>query len=125
MIGEKYHVDWLFDSLINTQNADNSGLMMYQASAWAWSGGMKGPAQIFCSSAVGLNNSYSTYVASGQTEGAQDQRLNGWGSGHLGGVNFLLCDGSVHFFVDTVDPTLFASLSTRAGNEVVSITDAE
>ncbi|HEX4143758.1 MAG TPA: DUF1559 domain-containing protein [Pirellulales bacterium] len=121
MIGEKYHVDPAFDAL----TSDNCGLMMHQVSAWAWAGGMKGPAQIFCSSAVGLNVPYSVYQSSGVSEGAQDRRFNGWGSGHPAGVNFLLCDGSVHFILDTVDATLFTGLSTRAGNEVVSVTDAE
>ena len=51
MIGEKFHSDYVFDGW----TSDNSGLQMYQLSAWAWLGGMKGPAQIFCSSAVGLN----------------------------------------------------------------------
>ncbi len=122
MIGEKYHSDWLFDTL----TSDNSGLKMYQVSAWAWSGGMKGAAQIFCSSAVGLNNNVGVYFVGGMiSEGAQDRRFNGWGSGHPGGVNFLLCDGSVQFIIDAVDPTVLTGLSTRAGNEIVSVSNAE
>lgn len=122
MMGEKFHSDYVFDGW----TSDNSGLQMYQLSAWAWLGGMKGPAQIFCSSAVGLNNSITAYTggSTNPTEGAQDRRFNGWGSGHPGGVCFVLCDGSVQFIADIVDSTLFKGLSTLAGNEVVSVANA-
>jgi prepilin-type N-terminal cleavage/methylation domain-containing protein/prepilin-type processing-associated H-X9-DG protein len=40
-------------------------------------------------------------------------------SRHAGGVNLLLADGSVQFIRDSVDPTNWRSLSTRAGGEVV------
>jgi prepilin-type N-terminal cleavage/methylation domain-containing protein/prepilin-type processing-associated H-X9-DG protein len=43
-----------------------------------------------------------------------------FGSWHPGGANFLLCDGSVKFFKDSTNPIVLGSLSTRAGNEIVS-----
>jgi prepilin-type N-terminal cleavage/methylation domain-containing protein/prepilin-type processing-associated H-X9-DG protein len=39
---------------------------------------------------------------------------------HLGGCNFLFCDGSVRFIRETVNPQVFSYLATRAGGEVVS-----
>jgi len=39
---------------------------------------------------------------------------------HPGGINAALCDGSVRFFKDTVNPQTWMDLSTRAGGEVVS-----
>jgi prepilin-type N-terminal cleavage/methylation domain-containing protein/prepilin-type processing-associated H-X9-DG protein len=39
---------------------------------------------------------------------------------HPGGCNFLLGDGSVRFIKETVDPTVFSALASRAGGEVVS-----
>ena len=38
---------------------------------------------------------------------------------HPGGCNFVFCDGSVRFLKETVAPTVFSSLSTRAGGEVI------
>jgi prepilin-type N-terminal cleavage/methylation domain-containing protein len=40
-------------------------------------------------------------------------------SHHTGGVQAALCDGSVHFFSDSIDLTTWRNLSTAAGGEVV------
>jgi len=45
----------------------------------------------------------------------------GWGSPHRGGIQFLACDGSVHFIATTIDPELFAQLATIAGRELAMI----
>jgi len=42
-------------------------------------------------------------------------------SSHIGGVVFLLCDGSTHFVRDTIEYSLFKALGTRAGGEVASL----
>jgi prepilin-type processing-associated H-X9-DG protein len=39
---------------------------------------------------------------------------------HPGGVNGAFCDGSVHFFKNTVNPVTWFALGTRAAGEVVS-----
>ncbi|HEX7376168.1 MAG TPA: H-X9-DG-CTERM domain-containing protein [Pirellulales bacterium] len=59
-----------------------------------------------------------------------DPRVDCWGpnlgstnfaarSAHPGGVNAVLCDGSVRFFSDTIAYTTFLVLGTRAGGEAV------
>jgi prepilin-type processing-associated H-X9-DG protein len=37
---------------------------------------------------------------------------------HPGGVNTLLCDASVRFIIDGVEPAAWRALATRAGNEL-------
>jgi prepilin-type processing-associated H-X9-DG protein len=39
---------------------------------------------------------------------------------HPGGANAAFCDGSVHFFKNTINPGTWFALGTRAGGEVVS-----
>jgi prepilin-type processing-associated H-X9-DG protein len=41
-------------------------------------------------------------------------------SRHPGGVNLLLCDGSVRFVTSSIQLAVWRSLATRAGGEVVS-----
>lgn len=115
MIGEKFHEDAVFD----TWTDFNSGFKMHQVSTWAWAGGLKGAAALFCSSAVPMNKRVSYWSA---TAGllAQDSRYNSWGSGHPGGVNFVFCDGSARFVNDNISQTTLSQLSTREGGEVAS-----
>jgi prepilin-type processing-associated H-X9-DG protein len=40
-------------------------------------------------------------------------------SGHTGGVNLLLCDGSVHFVSNSISLTTWSALGTRNGGEVL------
>jgi prepilin-type N-terminal cleavage/methylation domain-containing protein/prepilin-type processing-associated H-X9-DG protein len=115
MLGEKFHSDEFFD----TWTSGNSGMKMHQVSAWAWAGGMKGAAHVFGSSAVPINSSVRLFTTSPNNIGAQDRRYNAWGSGHPGGVNFAMCDGSVTFVSDQLDQLILARLSTRAGEEII------
>jgi hypothetical protein len=45
----------------------------------------------------------------------------GWGSLHVGGIQFVSCDGSVRSIADTVDMQLFVASSTIANNETDSL----
>jgi prepilin-type N-terminal cleavage/methylation domain-containing protein len=116
MMGEKYHKDEFFD----TWTSGSSGVKLYQVSAWAWAGGMKGSAHLFCSSAVPMNSGVY-YYSNGATNDvqAQDKRYNAWGSGHPLGVCFVFCDGSTHFLREYIDQPTLASLSNRAGGKTI------
>jgi prepilin-type N-terminal cleavage/methylation domain-containing protein/prepilin-type processing-associated H-X9-DG protein len=48
-------------------------------------------------------------------------RTCGYKSRHPGGANFLMGDGSVHFFSETIDYKLYNELGTRAGGEVAKL----
>jgi prepilin-type N-terminal cleavage/methylation domain-containing protein/prepilin-type processing-associated H-X9-DG protein len=48
------------------------------------------------------------------------QHSCGYKSRHPGGANFLLCDGSVHFFSETIDYKLYNALGTRDKGEPCS-----
>lgn len=49
-----------------------------------------------------------------------DSPLGAYRSEHTGGVNFALADGSVRFFSENIDNTIYEALGTRAGGEVTA-----
>ena len=52
-----------------------------------------------------------------------EDRINAYGSGHSGGANFALADGSVRFIRDSISPVTFLALGTRVGGEVIANLD--
>jgi prepilin-type N-terminal cleavage/methylation domain-containing protein len=48
-------------------------------------------------------------------------RVSGFKSMHAQGAQFVMADGSTHFFNDTIEHRLFAALGSRAGGEAVSV----
>jgi prepilin-type N-terminal cleavage/methylation domain-containing protein/prepilin-type processing-associated H-X9-DG protein len=44
----------------------------------------------------------------------------GFNSAHTGGVQFLYCDGSVHFINDSIQLTVYRAMATRAGGETLT-----
>ena len=72
-----------------------------------------------------LGNSYNKcWKPDGVHEGGAGRDnpcKRGWGSMHPGGMNILLCDGSVRFISFDVDINLLAAMATIAGGEVVQL----
>src|SRR5262249_5713301 len=105
LFGERYHKDRNF-AKIETLGG------------WAWAN-FQGPQDYIFSSRVPVN-----YLAPPNPSlNDQDQRVCAFGSGHTGGANFALADGSVRFLTLTgnSDLPLLQALSTRAGGEVASV----
>ena len=59
-------------------------------------------------------------VTSVSTDSLQDPGMFGMASAHPGGANVLLCDGSVRFLKNTIQPATLRALLTRAGGEAMS-----
>ena len=54
------------------------------------------------------------------TQDDYDMRINVFGSGHPGGANFALGDGSVRFLADSTDLVTLQRMCMHADGEVVS-----
>ena len=66
-----------------------------------------------------LLGDYDACSAAGGTGGSMPCR-RGWGSFHPGGINFLICDGSVRLIPGNVDMQPLAAMATIAGGETVT-----
>jgi prepilin-type N-terminal cleavage/methylation domain-containing protein/prepilin-type processing-associated H-X9-DG protein len=65
-------------------------------------------------------NGFNTFLRPNDPTPDVIYRIPGWftaRSRHPGGVNILLCDGSVRFVSNGIDPNTWRSLSTRSGGE--------
>lgn len=61
---------------------------------------------------------YDRCVAIGGAGGSNACK-RGWGSFHIGGIHFALCDGSVRFISTNINMNTLASMATVQGSEVV------
>jgi prepilin-type N-terminal cleavage/methylation domain-containing protein/prepilin-type processing-associated H-X9-DG protein len=75
------------------------------------------PAHHLLAAAVPIN--YQTPPWSSTMEDGLRDRIDAFGSGHPGGANFALADGSVRFLSDQIKLATLQALSTRAGGEVI------
>ncbi len=115
MWGERYHKDANFDRMYT-----NYPIIGW--SGWAWCDQanaigdyLVGAAQPINwqipDTATGANSSSNLWV---------QQRLSTMGSGHTGGANAGLADGSVRFIRDSVPLATLQALCTRAGGEIAN-----
>ncbi len=125
MFGERDHFDPNFDTFAA------AGLVMGPMGKWGWwapSGGRFALTDITLSSFAPVNYripfSYENRPADAADQAGfapyETLRVSAWGSGHPGGANVALADGSVRFLKETVSPEVLRALGTRAGREVIS-----
>jgi prepilin-type processing-associated H-X9-DG protein len=117
LLGERYHRDPEFDRIIVAPGvAPIRGLGL-----WAFVG-LSAPRNVLLSSSVPINYQVPPSAAVGDDLAIYD-RVCAYGSGHPGGANFALADGSVRFLSDQTSLTTLRALGTPAGGEVVSAGD--
>jgi len=110
LFGERHFFDPVFD-VSTGDRIDDWG--------WVWFGG-EGDAHLGTSVPINfkLPANFSTLPAGTQQLLFED-RINAYGSGHSGGANFAMGDGSVRFIRESISPVTFRAMGTRAGGEVV------
>jgi prepilin-type N-terminal cleavage/methylation domain-containing protein/prepilin-type processing-associated H-X9-DG protein len=112
LFGERYHRDVEYDL--------NAGTFT-KMSGWGYwcpSAGAPGMGDVTLGTMVPINYLHPPAVA--VNTAYEERRITAMGSGHSGGCNVALADGSTRFVSDSVDAALWRALSTRAGGESIS-----
>lgn len=108
LFGERHYFDPIFDTATGDRIADWG---------WCWYGGN---ADAFLGTSVRINFKLPADFASMSAAQQQllfEDRINAFGSAHVGGATFAMADGSTRFLSDTINPILFRALGTRSGRE--------
>jgi prepilin-type N-terminal cleavage/methylation domain-containing protein/prepilin-type processing-associated H-X9-DG protein len=113
--GERFHLDYNFDALVAAGSGGASDVI--EGYGWWGSFGTGAITDVTESAAAPVN--YRVPASPSDPTAAVNLRINAWGSGHIGGANFALGDGSVRFVSDSISQQTLLSLSTRAGGEVI------
>jgi prepilin-type N-terminal cleavage/methylation domain-containing protein/prepilin-type processing-associated H-X9-DG protein len=121
LFGEAYHRDPLWKTFSNqcmyaaSYNLDD----LSQMAAWFWydTVARNASVQINCQLSI-VAGPFTPW--SPPCRDVMYKRLGAYGSGHGGGANVVLADGSVHFLRESMSLATLQALSTRAGNEVIT-----
>jgi prepilin-type processing-associated H-X9-DG protein len=87
-------------------------------SYWEWSMSAVSTTQTGGPAPYTLLSDYNACAAQ-EANPSRSACKRGWSSLHGGGINFLMCDGSVRLIARTIDMTILQKLATIAGGEVV------
>lgn len=111
LFGERYHRDMDYDL--------NAGTFT-RMSGWGYwcpSAGPPGMGDVTLGTMVPINYLHPAGVAVDTVHEAR--RITAMGSGHSGGSQVALADGSTRFVSESIDLAMFQALSTRAGGETI------
>lgn len=113
MFGERHYFDPEFDTnpIIDDKIGDWG---------WCWFGAQ---GDAFLGANVRINfkipKNFSS-LSGAEQQLLYDDRINAYGSGHTGGANFALSDGSVRFIRESIPQATLLAMGTRAGGEVIA-----
>jgi prepilin-type N-terminal cleavage/methylation domain-containing protein/prepilin-type processing-associated H-X9-DG protein len=112
LIGERHNFDQVFD---NDPFIDDS-MSDY---GWAWAA-MHADSYFSTGTAINFRipENFATLEPATQQR-LYDDRLNAMGSGHTGGAQVAMTDGSVRFISEDISNIVHVALGSRAGGEVV------
>ena len=109
LFGERWHRDVAYDA--------NAGgrTKMTEWGVWAPSSGQTGVGDVTLGTLAPINYRHPSNVA--VTNLLEDRRVTAMGSGHRGGANVALADGSVRFAAESLDLRILQAVGTIHGNE--------
>jgi len=127
LFGERSHVDNNNDTYSVPLTSSGAGQfidVMGDVGWWGNSGGRLAAGDVTESAYAPINYKISApYPALGTTYNAYlpyyEQRICAFGSGHTGGANFALADGSVQFITDSLPQSVLQLLCVRNDGQVV------
>jgi prepilin-type N-terminal cleavage/methylation domain-containing protein/prepilin-type processing-associated H-X9-DG protein len=115
LFGERWHYDPTFDKLYPKSPINTYG-------GWAWSNSISlEDVTLSADGNTPINYLIPTTVTSDNGYVYEDKRLRAFGSGHGGGANFCMADGSVRFFPDSTDVITLNLLAVRNDGKVITL----
>jgi prepilin-type N-terminal cleavage/methylation domain-containing protein len=111
LFGERYHRDVDYDLNAGTFTKMNGW------GYWCPSAGPPGMGDVTLGTMVPINYLHPSGVAVDAVH--EERRITAMGSGHSGGSQVALADGSTRFVSESIDLAMFQALSTRAGGETI------
>jgi len=77
--------------------------------------------QLQAMDAIGMETGDGAAADTVEKERIESLYVGGFGSYHTGGAQFVLADGSVHFFSQNIDPQTFQYMGNRADGEMIEL----